>query len=208
MSATSSNKQAPSPGLTAAQEPTAAPHVTPVDRNLLRVLNGSALESDSVGAASSFDLPPAFTSDRVRRRSDVSRIRPLTSVPAGEAEEIELPVLTYSGQSNMTTTAFRTANVVFREDAAASTSAKGGDPETASGSLHRSDLVEAAADPTTPPVSAEQKALYQRKSLIHFLALCWCVFGMGWNDGTTGPMLPRIQDHYHVGILFTLLENI
>jgi hypothetical protein len=32
----------------------------------------------------------------------------------------------------------------------------------------------------------------------HFAALCWCIFLAGWNDGTTGPLLPRIQQVYHV----------
>lgn len=33
---------------------------------------------------------------------------------------------------------------------------------------------------------------------IQFAALCWCIFLAGWNDGSTGPLLPRIQDVYHV----------
>ncbi|KAF8966620.1 MFS general substrate transporter [Flammula alnicola] len=35
--------------------------------------------------------------------------------------------------------------------------------------------------------------------MIQFLALCWCIWLMGWNDGTIGPMLPRIQTQYRVG---------
>lgn len=33
---------------------------------------------------------------------------------------------------------------------------------------------------------------------VQFATMCWTLFLAGWNDGTTGPMLPRIQDHYHV----------
>ncbi|KAF8517398.1 MFS general substrate transporter [Hysterangium stoloniferum] len=33
---------------------------------------------------------------------------------------------------------------------------------------------------------------------IQFAALCFCLFLAGWNDGTTGPLLPRIQKNYHV----------
>jgi hypothetical protein len=33
---------------------------------------------------------------------------------------------------------------------------------------------------------------------IYFGALCWSFFLVGWNDGSTGPLLPRIQDFYHV----------
>ena len=39
---------------------------------------------------------------------------------------------------------------------------------------------------------------YRRKSLLHFLPLCWCLGVNGWHDATTGPMLPRIQATYHV----------
>lgn len=38
----------------------------------------------------------------------------------------------------------------------------------------------------------------RRSSLVHFVSLCWCVWLIGWNDGTTGPMLPRIQEQYNV----------
>lgn len=38
----------------------------------------------------------------------------------------------------------------------------------------------------------------RRKTNIHFAAMCWSLFMAGWNDGTTGPLLPRIQEVYHV----------
>ena len=34
-----------------------------------------------------------------------------------------------------------------------------------------------------------------------FLALCWALFIIGWCDGSTGPLLPRIQEFYHIGSL-------
>lgn len=34
-----------------------------------------------------------------------------------------------------------------------------------------------------------------------FLALCWSLFVMGWTDGSTGPLLPRIQIFYSVSWL-------
>jgi len=34
---------------------------------------------------------------------------------------------------------------------------------------------------------------------MQFAAMCGCLFLAGWNDGTTGPLLPRIQSVYHVG---------
>lgn len=33
---------------------------------------------------------------------------------------------------------------------------------------------------------------------IQFFALCWTLFLAGWSDSSTGPLLPRIQDTYHV----------
>lgn len=33
---------------------------------------------------------------------------------------------------------------------------------------------------------------------LQFSALCFTLFIAGWNDGTTGPLLPRIQSNYHV----------
>ena len=33
---------------------------------------------------------------------------------------------------------------------------------------------------------------------IQFITLCWTLFLAGWNDSSTGPLLPRIQEVYHV----------
>jgi len=33
---------------------------------------------------------------------------------------------------------------------------------------------------------------------IQFFALCWTIFLAGWCDSSTGPLLPRIQNAYHV----------
>jgi hypothetical protein len=35
---------------------------------------------------------------------------------------------------------------------------------------------------------------------LQYASLCWSLFLAGWNDGTTGPLLPRIQEVYHVCI--------
>ena len=50
-----------------------------------------------------------------------------------------------------------------------------------------------------PPtaVTASTPAM-RRKARIQFATLCWCLFLAGWNDGTTGPLLPRMQTVYHV----------
>ncbi|KAI0828615.1 major facilitator superfamily domain-containing protein [Trametes gibbosa] len=45
----------------------------------------------------------------------------------------------------------------------------------------------------------------RRKANIQFVTLCWSLFMAGWNDGTTGPLLPRIQSVYHVGFAIVSL---
>ena len=44
-----------------------------------------------------------------------------------------------------------------------------------------------------------------RMARAQFLALCWALFVIGWTDGSTGPLLPRIQNVYGVSwpFLFT-----
>ncbi|KAI0822943.1 MFS general substrate transporter [Trametes gibbosa] len=179
------------------------------DKNLMRVLNESALDAAEIASASSLDLPATLTSERMRRRSDISRIRPSFAVePAGEA--IELPVINERGKGASTAVEVQAVDpinggITFREDTFGNVIvpgiAKGGDPEIAPSfpsSLAPSVFAADDASSTAPAISAAQKAVYRRKSLVHFLALCCCVFCMGWNDGTTGPMLPRIQANYHV----------
>ncbi|KAH9899244.1 MFS general substrate transporter [Cubamyces lactineus] len=39
----------------------------------------------------------------------------------------------------------------------------------------------------------------RRKATMQFVTLCCSMFVAGWNDGTLGPLLPRIQEVYHVG---------
>ena len=38
----------------------------------------------------------------------------------------------------------------------------------------------------------------RRKAWLQYAALCWAMFLCGWNDGTTGPLIPRLQEVYHV----------
>ncbi len=56
-------------------------------------------------------------------------------------------------------------------------------------------------------VRAQQPEMTKRQkrySLIHFAALCWCFLMQGWNDGATGPLLPRMQEYYHVRFVSSL----
>ena len=53
-----------------------------------------------------------------------------------------------------------------------------------------------------PPVQTPKQAAKERNQ---FLALCWCIFLVGWNDGTTGPLLPRVQSVYRVSYIVVSL---
>ena len=52
----------------------------------------------------------------------------------------------------------------------------------------------------TSPASVSEDAVREqhRKVNIHFCTMCFSMFLLGWNDGSTGPLLPRIQEVYHV----------
>jgi hypothetical protein len=50
---------------------------------------------------------------------------------------------------------------------------------------------------------ASRMAALRREKVV-FATMCGSLFLAGWNDGTTGPLLPRIQEVYHVWYKFTL----
>ncbi|KAI0301233.1 MFS general substrate transporter [Multifurca ochricompacta] len=43
------------------------------------------------------------------------------------------------------------------------------------------------------------------KIRLQMMSLCWTMFLMGWNDGSLGPLLPRIQKVYHVNFFVVSL---
>ncbi|KAH9485772.1 Bypass of stop codon protein 6 [Psilocybe cubensis] len=49
---------------------------------------------------------------------------------------------------------------------------------------------------STPTLSKAQK----RAGIVQFLALCWSLFMIGWNDGSIGPLLPRIMQVFDVRV--------
>jgi fucose permease len=61
----------------------------------------------------------------------------------------------------------------------------------------RSKETSGTQDISTPTPSKS----HLTRARIQFFALCWCMFLAGWNDGSTGPLLPRIQKVYHVSLL-------
>ena len=38
----------------------------------------------------------------------------------------------------------------------------------------------------------------RKRRAVQFAVLCSCLILEGWSDGSVGPLLPRIQDHYGV----------
>lgn len=65
--------------------------------------------------------------------------------------------------------------------------------------------IEEEAHLPAPPAEGTEKE-YGRRELLQLAALCWGVFLCGWNDGTLGPMIPRIREAYSVG--FTMVSLI
>ncbi|KAI0645078.1 MFS general substrate transporter [Trametes meyenii] len=61
-----------------------------------------------------------------------------------------------------------------------------------------------SGEPPSTAVSASTPAS-RRKAKLQFATLCWTLFLAGWNDGTTGPLLPRIQSVYNVGFALVSL---
>ncbi|KAJ7267042.1 major facilitator superfamily domain-containing protein [Mycena haematopus] len=49
---------------------------------------------------------------------------------------------------------------------------------------------------SVPEPRSKQHVFRER---VQLFALYWCLFLAGWNDGTAGPLIPRIQQVYHVG---------
>ncbi|KAK7684561.1 hypothetical protein QCA50_012508 [Cerrena zonata] len=67
------------------------------------------------------------------------------------------------------------------------------------GSKSLADVAGVSATPSTLTVSEQVAKAKRWKAHWQFVTLCWSLFLAGWNDGTIGPLLPRIQEVYHVG---------
>ncbi|KAI0642731.1 MFS general substrate transporter [Trametes meyenii] len=63
--------------------------------------------------------------------------------------------------------------------------------------LHFSALEK--GQPVGPNGEIVQTPAMRRKSRLQFAALCCSMFVAGWNDGTLGPLLPRLQEVYNIG---------
>ncbi|KAI0316667.1 major facilitator superfamily domain-containing protein [Amylostereum chailletii] len=62
-----------------------------------------------------------------------------------------------------------------------------------------------AVDSSNTSGMATRTKAQRIKMHLHITALCWTMFLVGWTDGTTGPLLPRIQDVYGVNFIIVSL---
>ncbi|TCD71913.1 hypothetical protein EIP91_000045 [Steccherinum ochraceum] len=60
------------------------------------------------------------------------------------------------------------------------------------------DLPSKESADVSPAISPALARMYRTKAHLHFLACCVSLFLAGWNDGTTGPLLPRIREVYNL----------
>lgn len=69
-------------------------------------------------------------------------------------------------------------------------------------STEKLDLEEAGSAEIQGRVDSQTRSRAQiTQGRIQFATFCLTLFLGGWNDGTTGPMLPRIQEVYDVRFL-------
>ncbi|CAE6464179.1 unnamed protein product [Rhizoctonia solani] len=55
--------------------------------------------------------------------------------------------------------------------------------------------------PKSAEDSSSSDAAAHRREMIAMAAVCWTQFMAGWNDGTLGPLIPIIQEHFHIGFM-------
>lgn len=142
----------------------------------------------------SLRVPNMLPGDKVRRRgSELSRARPSNLRPDSEHEALELQPLP---------TPLSERAVDFPVVCTPDHDVEVGPSISNSVAVSVRSLDE--TDSTAPVISAEQRALFKRRGRLHFAAICFSFFLEGWNDGSTGPLLPAIQKHYNVSAVITL----
>ena len=67
-------------------------------------------------------------------------------------------------------------------------------------SIHPEELIRSELDPLIPRDEKGPTKKEERVARAQFLALCLALFVVGWTDGSTGPLLPRIQVFYNVSL--------
>ena len=77
-------------------------------------------------------------------------------------------------------------------------------------STHHEQLPQSELDPLIQRDEKGPTKKEARMARAQFLTLCWALFVIGWTDGSTGPLLPRIQSVYDVSchlFIFQYLIN-
>lgn len=59
----------------------------------------------------------------------------------------------------------------------------------------------------SPAAASQTTRKENRRSILHFVAVCWCFFLEGWNDGSVGPLLPVIQTYYAVSCILAYFSR-
>ncbi|KAF5389302.1 hypothetical protein D9757_003451 [Collybiopsis confluens] len=78
---------------------------------------------------------------------------------------------------------------------------------------HDDNAITEVSRQSPPPTSADNPdpnaestaSAYRSREYLQLGALYWCLFLAGWNDGSTGPLLPRIQEVYHASYIIVSL---
>ncbi|TCD71911.1 hypothetical protein EIP91_000043 [Steccherinum ochraceum] len=127
-----------------------------------------------------------------------------TVVISQQGETHTLPTLSFRPQPPLNASRLSLNTIAVQDDDADQGSPG---PATPPGQNYNVETIEMAElGPRTssssgpPPVvfpAASTKT--RRTATIQFVALCWTLFLAGWNDGSTGPLLPRMRDAYHIG---------
>ena len=170
------------------------------------MLRDSALDTESDAFGSVRDPHYLLSTPPIgirRRGSEFGRLRPTDFVQTTDIELAQIPSGLAKAESDVASLASRTDKAPPKVTVP--------DVELAPGpSLPQSAAVSTLDEPdsmsTAPILTAAEKRAQHRWSRIHFAAFCWCFYLVGWNDGSTGPLLPTIQRHHNVGFVGLVRE--
>lgn len=146
---------------------------------------GSALDLRSTVLLDPSKLLLHGERDMRRRGSEINRVRP--TVVADNSDSVELA--TFGAERRSLSDAVPVLDLE---------SAPGSSGVSMRASTTREDENVTAASSAVPLIPPAERRRQRRKGLLCFATLCWSFFLIGWNDGSTGPLLPTIQRHYNV----------
>ncbi|KAK7681380.1 hypothetical protein QCA50_015472 [Cerrena zonata] len=161
--------------------------------------NEAALSSSTIdlnkGFATSYilevdhsSLPPP-SSESIRRRYE------LRQKPMSTGDDIELSDLQPAPEGSQTPPLQKHPTGYGIALGSDDIELASGLPRTVASSIRMEDGSNTAV-PVHPPSPTPQQ---RWKGRLHFFAVCFCFFLEGWNDSSTGPLLPTIQRSYNVG---------